>query len=53
MAWFADQILGHQGMLMKDKSPAQSRPPRLRRGEDTLGPNTDIGAKLRAYFVKE
>ena len=42
---------GHQGMLMKDKEPASAPPMRrLRRGEDGLGPNTDIGAKLRAYY---
>lgn len=36
---------------MKDKEPAPvRRSPRLRRGDDGLGPHTDIGAKLRAYF---
>ena len=36
-------------MTDKGHPPARaaSRP---RRGEDGLGPNTDIGAKLRAYF---
>jgi hypothetical protein len=44
-------LIGHQGMLMKDKTPASERPPmRLRRGDNGLGPNTDIGAKLRAYY---
>ena len=35
---------------MKDKSKMNdmSRPPR--RSEDGLGPNSDIGAKLRAFY---
>jgi hypothetical protein len=44
-------VFGLQGMLMKDKVPAQERPPvRLRRGDDGLGANSDIGAKLRALY---
>ena len=36
---------------MKDKPHAQERPnSRARRGDDGLGPNTDIGAKLRALY---
>jgi hypothetical protein len=36
---------------MKDKTPAPDRVPvRLRRGEDGLGSNTDIGVKLRALY---
>ena len=36
---------------MKDKEPAPARVPvRLRRGDDGLGANTDIGAKLRALY---
>ena len=36
---------------MKDKPRAQDRPHlRARRGDDGLGPNTDIGAKLRALY---
>jgi hypothetical protein len=39
-------------MLMKDKPPqAQDRPHlRVRRGDDGLGANSDIGAKLRALY---
>ena len=36
---------------MKDKTPASERiPVRLRRGNDGLGSNTDIGVKLRALY---
>ena len=36
---------------MKDKSPTPERVPvRLRRGDDGLGSNTDIGVKLRALY---
>ena len=38
-------------MLMKDKPQAQDRPHvRMRRGDDGLGANSDIGAKLRALY---
>jgi hypothetical protein len=41
-----------QGMLMKeDRTSGQNRAaPRLRRGDNGLGSNTDIGAKLRALY---
>ena len=36
---------------MKDKTPAPDRvPARIRRGDDGLGPNSDIGVKLRALY---
>ncbi len=36
---------------MKDKNPAPERTPvRLRRGDNDLGTNTDIGVKLRALY---
>ena len=36
---------------MKDKSKMNEMSvPRSRRTDDGLGPNSDIGAKLRAYF---
>jgi hypothetical protein len=36
---------------MKDKTPASERAPmRMRRGEESLGSNTDIGVKLRALY---
>jgi hypothetical protein len=38
-------------MLMKEKPRAQDRPRlRVRRGDDELGPNSDIGSKLRALY---
>jgi hypothetical protein len=37
---------------MRDKSTMnQFAPPRARRPDDGLGPNSDIGAKLRALYV--
>lgn len=40
-----------QGMLMKEKPHAQERfSARSRRGDDGLGPNSDIGSKLRALY---
>ena len=41
-----------QGMLMKeDRTSRGDRVvPRFRRGDNGLGPNTDIGAKLRALY---
>jgi hypothetical protein len=37
---------------MRDKSKMnQMTPARPRRSDDGLGPNTDIGAKLRALYV--
>ena len=36
---------------MRDKSKMnEMATPRPRRAEDGLGPNSDIGAKLRAYY---
>ena len=36
---------------MKDKSSSPERTPvRLRRGNDSLGSNSDIGVKLRALY---
>ena len=36
---------------MKDKTKMnETGVPRLRRTEDGLGPNSDIGAKLRAFY---
>lgn len=44
--------MGHpQGMVMKDKKQMNyANAARFRRGEDVLGPNTDIGMKLRALY---
>jgi hypothetical protein len=38
-------------MVMKDKKQMNyANAARFRRGEDVLGPNTDIGMKLRALY---
>ena len=40
-----------QGMLMTNEKTGRDRVvPRLRRGDNGLGTNTDIGAKLRALY---
>jgi hypothetical protein len=35
---------------MRDKSKMNDMTPRSSRPQDGLGPNSDIGAKLRAYY---
>jgi hypothetical protein len=36
---------------MRDKTKMNEMTPARRRHDDGLGPNTDIGAKLRALFI--
>jgi hypothetical protein len=43
--------LVHGSRVVKDKSKMNEMSvPRARRTEDGLGPNSDIGAKLRAFY---
>jgi len=43
--------LGAQGRVVKDKTKMNEMSvPRQRRTDDGLGPNSDIGAKLRAFY---
>jgi hypothetical protein len=37
-------------MMMKEKTRRQRSPGRLSHADDGLGPNTDIGARLRALY---
>jgi hypothetical protein len=44
-------VIRELGILMRDKTNMnQMTPARPRRSEDGLGPNSDIGAKLRALY---
>lgn len=49
---FYNGVRAHgQGMLMKERSPGQDRAmARPRRGDSGLGPNSDIGARLRDFY---
>jgi Anti-sigma factor NepR len=44
-------VTPHEGWVVKDKAKMNEMSvPRSRRTEDGLGPNSDIGAKLRAFY---
>jgi hypothetical protein len=47
----APALLLAQGTVMREKTEMQyATAARTRRGQDGLGPNTDIGTKLRALY---